>query len=75
MFTMNFYVKNHERGEKQLPTPNLPLAEARPVLVVAVSSSVEKEGIYPRNIQSKSFFIRIQEIFIIILYNDPDESI
>ena len=51
----------------QLATPNFLQAETQPVLIVVVSSSVEKEGRCPWNLHSKSitFWIRIQEIFLI----------
>ena len=46
-FLMNYFLKNPQRGKKQLATLDFPLAEVRPVLVVAVTSSVEKEGRCP----------------------------
>ena len=67
MFLMNCFLKNPPKGEKQLVTPDIPQAFVQPVLVVAVSSSVEKEGRCPWNVHSKSitFWIRIQVIFLI----------
>ena len=61
--------KSPKKEKNQLATPDFPQAEIQPVLVVAVSSSVEKEGRCPWNVHSKSiiFWIRIQEIFLIIL--------
>ena len=41
---MNCYLRNPQRGEKELATPNLPLAEAQSVLGEAVLSSVENEA-------------------------------
>ena len=66
-FLMNCFLKNPQKGENQLATPNFLKAETQPILVVAVSSSVEKERRCPWNVHSKSitFWIRIQEIFII----------
>ena len=60
MFMMNCYLKNPQRGEKQLATPKLPLPEVQLVLVVAVSSSVDKEDRRPWNVHSKLnyFWIR-----------------
>ena len=65
---MNYFLKNPQRGKNQLATLDFPLAEVRPVLVVAVTSSVEKEGRCPWNVHSKSitFWIRNQEIFLIL---------
>ena len=44
---MNCFLKNPQKGENQQATPDFPQAEIQPVLVVAVSSSVEKESRYP----------------------------
>ena len=46
-FLMNCFLKNPQKGENQLVTPDFPQAEVQPVLVVAVSSSVGKEGRCP----------------------------
>ena len=60
-----------------LATPDFPQAEVQPLLAVAVSSRVEKEGRCPCNVHSKSitFWIRNQGIFLIYFKDDPDESI
>ena len=67
-FLMNCFLKNPQREENQLATPDFPLAEVQLVLVGAVSSSVEKVGRCPRNVHSKSitFWIRNQVIFLIM---------